>query len=101
MAANERLASAPSVPTMAEAGGPAFVAGTWFGLLAPARTPRAVVDKINAAAVGALASPELAKAFTERGIVPAGGTPEAFGQFIQSEVGKWKALADKVGIVAE
>ena len=101
VAANDRFASAPSIPTMAEAGGPPFVAGTWFGLLAPAKTPRTIVDKINAAAVGALASTELAKTFADRGIIAAGGTPEAFGHFIQSEVGKWKALADKVGIVAE
>ena len=101
VAAPERLPSAPAIPTFTEAGGPAFVAGTWFGLFAPAGTPRAVVDKLNEAVVALLASPELSKTFAERGIVAAGGTPDEFGRFVQAEVGKWKALAARVGIVAE
>ena len=101
VAADERLAIAPTVPTFAEAGLPGFVAGTWFGLLAPARTPRAIVDKVNAAAVSLLAGPELRQAFAERGMLAAGDSPEQFGQFIRAEVGKWKSLADRVGIVAE
>ncbi len=101
VASNERLPSAPSVPTFAEAGGGPFVAGTWFGLLAPAKTPAAVVDKISAAVVAALASPELSHALAERGIVAAGSTPEAFGRFVSAEIGKWKALADKGDIVPE
>ncbi|MBT2304234.1 tripartite tricarboxylate transporter substrate binding protein [Variovorax paradoxus] len=101
VATAQRLPGAPAVPTAAEAGLPGFVAGTWFGLLAPAKTPKAVVDRINAETVSLLASLELRKAFSDRDIVPAGGSPEAFGQFIRSEVDKWKALAAKVGIVAE
>jgi tripartite-type tricarboxylate transporter receptor subunit TctC len=101
VATPQRLPNAPAVPTAAEAGLPGFVAGTWFGLLAPAKTPKAVVDRINAETVSLLASPEFHKAFSDRDIVPAGGSPEAFGKFIQSEVDKWKALAAKVGIVAE
>jgi tripartite-type tricarboxylate transporter receptor subunit TctC len=101
VAASERLPSLPALPTFAEAGGPPLVAGTWFGLLAPAKTPRAVVDRINAAAVAALATPELTKALADRGIVAAGSSPEAFGQFIRAEIGKWKVLADKIGIVPE
>lgn len=101
VATPQRLPNAPSVPTTAEAGLPGFVAGTWFGLLAPAKTPRAVIDRINSETVSLLATPELHRAFSERDIVPAGGSPEAFGAFIRSEVGKWKTLAAKVGIVAE
>jgi tripartite-type tricarboxylate transporter receptor subunit TctC len=101
VAANERLGIAPTVPTFAEAGLPGFVAGTWFGLLAPARTPRAIIDKVNAATVSLLAGPELRQAFAERGIIAAGDSPEQFGQFIRAEVGKWRALAERVGIVAE
>jgi len=91
----------PAVPTVAEAGLPGFVAGTWFGLLAPAKTPQAIIDRLNAETVSLLASPELSKAFSDRDIVPSGGSSEQFGRFIQSEVGKWKTLAAKVGIVAE
>ena len=101
IASNERLAGAPDVPTFAEAGVPGFVAGTWFGLLVPARTPRAIVDKLNAAATSLLATPELSKAFAARGMIATSDTPDEFGQFIRSEVGKWKSLANQLGIVAE
>ncbi|MBT2325605.1 tripartite tricarboxylate transporter substrate binding protein [Variovorax paradoxus] len=101
VATSQRLPNAPAVPTAAEAGLPGFVAGTWFGLLAPAKTPRAVIDRLNAEIVSLLASPELGGAFSERDILPSGGSPEAFGLFIRSEVDKWKTLAAKVGIVAE
>ena len=101
VATRQRLATTPQVPTFAEAGLPAFSGGTWFGLFAPAKTPRPVVDRINAEAVGILNSPELAKAFGDRGIVPAPQSPEEYARFVQAEVGKWKELAAKVGIVAE
>ena len=101
VASRQRLQSAPQVPTFAEAGLPAFSGGTWFGLFAPAKTPRAVVDRINADAVALLNSPELGKAFNDRGIVPAPQSPEDYARFVQSEVSKWKELATKVGIVAE
>jgi tripartite-type tricarboxylate transporter receptor subunit TctC len=101
VATRQRLQSLPQVPTFTEAGLPAFSGGTWFGLFAPAKTPRAVVDRINAEAVAQLSSPELVKAFTDRGIVPAPQSPEDFARFVQAEVGKWKDLAGKVGIVAE
>ncbi|MCJ0763454.1 Bug family tripartite tricarboxylate transporter substrate binding protein [Variovorax terrae] len=101
VAGRQRLANAPDVPTFAEAGLPGFTGGTWFGLLAPAKTPRAVIERVNTEAVALLAAPELSRAFAERDIVPAGQSPEEFGRFIQSEVAKWKDLAAKVGIVAE
>jgi tripartite-type tricarboxylate transporter receptor subunit TctC len=101
VAARQRLASAPQVPTFAEAGLPAFSGGTWFGLFAPAKTPRAVIDRVNAEAVSLLNSPELSKAFADRGIVASPQAPEEFGRFVQAEVNKWKDLAAKVGIVAE
>jgi len=101
VATRQRLASAPQVPTFAEAGLPGFSGGTWFGLFAPAKTPRAVVDRINTETVSLLNSPELSKAFADRGIVASPQTPEEFGRFVQSEVNKWKDLAGKVGIVAE
>jgi tripartite-type tricarboxylate transporter receptor subunit TctC len=101
VATRQRLASAPQVPTFAEAGLPSFSGGTWFGLFAPARTPRAVIDRINADSVALLHAPELSKAFADRGIVASPQTPEEFARFVQAEVAKWKDLAGKVGIVAE
>jgi tripartite-type tricarboxylate transporter receptor subunit TctC len=97
----QRLPGAPQVPTFAEAGLPAFSGGTWFGLFLPAKTPRDVVDRLNAQAVAVLKSPELARSFADKGIAASPQTPEEFGRFVQSEVVKWKDLAAKIGIVAE
>ena len=97
----ERLPSAPEVPTLAESGLPDFTGGTWFGLLAPANTPRPIIDRINAAVVAALAAANLRKAFDGRGISPGGGSPEEFGRFIASEITKWRQLAATVGIKPE
>jgi tripartite-type tricarboxylate transporter receptor subunit TctC len=101
VASRERLPNAPQVPTFAEAGLPAFTGGTWFGLFAPAKTPRAIVERVSADAGALLRTPELARAFTERGIVAAPLAPEEFGRYVQAEVNKYKDLAAKVGIVAE
>lgn len=101
VATPKRLGNAPNVPTMAESGLPGFVGGTWFGLLAPAKTPKAIIDKIHDDVVAALNSPELRKAFEDKDIIPGGDSADEFGKFIQSEVAKWRDLAGKVGIVAE
>jgi tripartite-type tricarboxylate transporter receptor subunit TctC len=101
VATRERLASAPQVPTFAEAGLPGFSGGTWFGLFAPAKTPRVLIEKLNAETVALLKSPELSKTFADRGIVASPQTPEEFASFVQSEVDKWTSLAAKVGITAQ
>lgn len=101
VATPQRLPGASAIPTLAEAGLPGLVGGTWFGLLAPARTPKAVIDVIHAATVAALNSPDLRKALEDRGIQPGGGTPEEFGRFIASEVAKWQKLAAVLDIKAE
>ena len=101
LAAGKRLPQLPAVPTFAEAGLPGFAGGTWFGLLAPAKTPRAVIDQVNAATVAALNAADFRKVFEDRGIVPGGGTPEDFGRFIASEINKWRQLAVTAGIKAE
>ena len=101
VATPQRIATAPDVPTMGEQGLPGFVGGTWFGLLAPAKTPKAIIDRIHADVVAALEAPDLRKAFEDRNIIPGGNTPDEFGAFIQKEVAKWRDLATRVGIKAE
>lgn len=101
VASRQRLPGTPDVPTFAEAGLPDFSGGTWFGLLAPARTPRPVIERLNAEVVGLLKSPELSKAFADKGIVASPQSPDEFARFLQGEVNKWKKLAARVGIVAE
>ena len=101
VATPQRIANAPNVPTMSEQGLTGFVGGTWFGLLAPAKTPKPIVDKIHADVVAALNSPDLRKSFEDKDIIPGGNSAEEFGQFIQKEVAKWRDLATKVGIRPE
>lgn len=101
VAAVRRLPQLPLVPTLAEAGLPGFTAGTWFGLLAPAKTPRAVIDRLNSATVAALNAADFRGVYEGRAIVPGGGTPEDFGRFIAAEIVKWQQLATTVGIKAE
>ena len=72
---NKRFAGAPEVPTMAEAGGGVFVTKYWFGLLAPVRTPPALVERINREVVALLQSPGMKSALLEQGAEPEGGTP--------------------------
>ena len=101
VATPERIASAPEVPTMSEQGLPGFVGGTWFGLLAPAKTPKPVIDRIHAEVVAALATPDVRKSFEDKNIILGGNSPDEFGAFIQREVAKWRDLATKVGIKPE
>ncbi len=101
VATPERIASAPEVPTMSEQGLPGFVGGTWFGLLAPAKTPKPVIDRIHAEVVAALTTPDVRKSFEDKNIILGGNSPDEFGAFIQREVAKWRDLATKVGIKPE
>ncbi len=91
----QRNPSFPDVPTAAEAGVPGYDFASWGGVFAPAGTPRAIVMKLNAEIGVALANPEMSKRFGEMGLVAKHSTPEAFGQFLQSEMARWRKLLAK------
>ncbi len=97
----KRSSTAPQVPTMAQAGLPGYETSTWGGVLAPAGTPKAVVDKLNAEINKALASPDVRERLQNAGIEPAGGTPAQFASFLQVEMGKWAKVAKDAGIQPE
>ena len=97
----KRLASLPDVPTMEEAGFSGFVIAPWFGLMAPKGTPQPRVEKLNRAYSAALADPELVKRLAEMEVIPGGGSPEAFGEHIRSEVGRWAEVVRARGIRAQ
>jgi tripartite-type tricarboxylate transporter receptor subunit TctC len=80
----------PELPTIAESGFPGFETDSWFGLLAPAGTPATIVHKVNADATAALSSADLRAALAQQGAQPAGGTPQEFRRFMQSEIAKWR-----------
>jgi tripartite-type tricarboxylate transporter receptor subunit TctC len=80
-----RLPLLPELPTIAESGFPGYEAGSWYGILAPAGTPRDIVMKLNAELAKALEQPEVKNSLLAEGAEPAGGSPEAFAEHILSE----------------
>jgi tripartite-type tricarboxylate transporter receptor subunit TctC len=96
----QRAPSAPDIPTVAETL-PGFAADTWFGIVAPAGTPRPVIDKLNAAARKALADPDTKKRYAEVGMTisgPGGSTPEELDTYIKAEIAKWAKVIDDARI---
>ena len=85
----KRLTGAPNVPTFAEAGYPAVEVQNFQGVIAPKGTPKAIVDKLNAAINQALAVPEFRSKITNQDNEPVGGTPEAFAAYVKVEAEKW------------
>jgi tripartite-type tricarboxylate transporter receptor subunit TctC len=94
----KRSALAPDLPTMAESGFPGFEAVPWFGLLAPAATPKEIVDKIYAETAKALATPEVRKKFDELGLEPIGNTPAEFAAVIAKETPEWAKVIKQADI---
>ena len=91
----QRNSSFPDVPTIGEAGVSGYEFASWGGVFVPAGTPRAVVQKLNAAVVEALAAPDIRKRFEDIGLEAKSSTPEAFGKFLQAETTRWGALLAK------
>ncbi|MGH6639114.1 MAG: tripartite tricarboxylate transporter substrate binding protein [Polaromonas sp.] len=89
----KRSPAAPDLPTVVEAGVPGYEFNGWFGLFAPAGTPKPVLDTLAAAAVRAVQSPELKAKLIELGFVPVGDTPAAFDSFFRAELAKWARVA--------
>jgi len=81
----KRMPSLPEVPTVAESGFPGFEASSWYGILAPAGTPREIVTRLNTEFTRALEQPEVRKTLLADGAEPVGGTPESFAAYIRSE----------------
>ncbi|NYS14302.1 tripartite tricarboxylate transporter substrate binding protein [Achromobacter xylosoxidans] len=98
---DRRLAELPDVPTMAEAGVPDMVVTAWFGLVAPAGTPAAVIDALYAATRDVVRSPDVAERFRAMGGQAGGDTPAEFAAFIGQERVRWKRIVDAAGLVQE
>jgi len=97
-ASNKRDAILPDVPTLAEQGYPNTDASNWYGLLAPAKTPPAVIAKINSAVNAALNDPATRDKLVQAGATPVGNTPESFGTFMKAEYDKWGRVVKERGI---
>ena len=99
--AGKRHPQLPDVPSAGEAGFPELVVTSWQAAAAPAKTPRAVVAKLNEATVKALRSPEVRERMTQIGFDVVAGTPEEFGKFMQQEIDRWTKVVQRGGIKPE
>jgi tripartite-type tricarboxylate transporter receptor subunit TctC len=97
----QRSPLAPEIPTLAEAGVPGYEQTAWFGVLAPAGTPREIIVRLNAEIGRLLNSAEVKERFGKQGVEVRTSTPEQFGEFLRSEVARWGKVIREAGIKAD
>ena len=96
-----RFPGAPEIPTMAESGVPGYELSAWFGLLAPAATPKPVIDMLYRNISEILKQAEVVKQLLDLGAEPGGNTPEAYARQISTDVEKWRKVVETTGVTAE
>jgi len=101
LVAPQRSAALPEVPTVAEAGLPDFEVTTWYGILAPAGTPRGIINRLNAELVKVMHAPELKEKLAATGTEPLTSTPDEFAAYIRKEIAKWGDVIRKAGVKAD
>jgi tripartite-type tricarboxylate transporter receptor subunit TctC len=97
----KRTSFMPNLPTISESGVPGYEASLWWGIFAPSKTPKPIIDRLNAEIHKAMASPEMKKMFSEFGAEPAPMTPEAFTAFVRKEIDRWTKVVKAANIKAE
>ncbi len=85
----------PNMPTAGEAGVPGYEATIWLGFMAPAGTPKPIIDKLNAAVNAAIKRPDIVKLWTEQGAVPMSMSPEEFDKYLRGDIVKWGEVVKK------
>jgi tripartite-type tricarboxylate transporter receptor subunit TctC len=98
---SKRVPLLPDLPTIAESGVPGYAASAWYGVVAPARVPRDIIQKLNREINALLKNAEFREGMLARGAVPMGGSSEEFAAFMRQEVGKYAALVKESGIKLE
>ena len=98
VAGDRRAQALPDIPTVAEAGYPGYEANSWNGIVAPAGTPRAIIEKLNAAMVKVLRTDEVRKFMVGDGAEPAPGTAEQFAAFLRADHAKWAKVIKAAGL---
>jgi len=93
-----RSSAAPELPTIAESGLPGFEVIGWWGVLAPAKTPRSAIDLLNRELRGALEAADVRRTLLDQGMDPAPGTPEQFGALIRTDMDKWGEIGRRLGV---
>jgi tripartite-type tricarboxylate transporter receptor subunit TctC len=97
----KRAPATPDIPTVAESGLPGYAVTAWYGVAAPAKTPRAVIDRLNTEIVRALNAPDVRERLQSHGADPVGNTPDQYTAFMQSEIAKWAKVIPAAGIKGE
>lgn len=97
----KRSPTLPEIPTVAESGIPAYQSFGWFGLLAPAKTPKPIIAKLHTATVRAVGAPDIAQKFLQLGVDPVHNTPDEFGRFIADQLLRYKNAVKELGIQGE
>ena len=101
MTTTKRWPELPDVPTVAEAGVPGYEASAWFTIAAPAKTPREIIEKVNASVNKYMSEPETIARMRKLGAEPVGGSPEDMAKLIAEETVKWKKVIDFAGLKAD
>ena len=96
VSSEKRFAGLPNVPTVQESGVANYDVTAWNGIAVPAKTPRAIIDRLNREINAALAAPDIQQRFQELGIEARGGSPEDLAAMLKGEIAKWKKLADEI-----
>jgi tripartite-type tricarboxylate transporter receptor subunit TctC len=96
-----RSSALPNVPTVAESGVPGYTSGSWFGLMAPRGTPKAIIDKLHAAVEKAINSPDTSQQLLNVGAEPVSNTPAAFAQYVKDEYERYGRLVKEAGLKIE
>jgi len=96
-----RVKLLPDVPTVAESGYAGFEADQWYGVVAPANTPRAIVEKLNKQINQSLSSPDIETRLASEGAEATPNTPEVFSKLIVTEIARWRTVIEKGGVKVE
>jgi tripartite-type tricarboxylate transporter receptor subunit TctC len=98
MTAAKRSAAMPDLPTVAESGVPGYEAASWYGVLAPAATPRPIVQKLNSEIVRIARTPDVRERLAADGADPVGSSPEEFAAYIKRELARWARVIEQARI---
>lgn len=101
VSSEKRSVSLPDVPTFVESGLPGFVVDSWVGILAPARTPRPIIKRLQREIAAVLATPEIRDRYVTLGIEPVGNTPERFAAQLRADYERWERVVRQAGIRVE
>ena len=101
MGSAKRVPSLPEIATLSESGVPGFEAYSWAGMLAPAKTPKDIIARLNKEIVEILKQKDVADKLNQQGALPVGDSPEQFSAYVKAEIDKWGAVVKSANIKAD